>query len=105
MFKITDVDPNLLKKAVLLWTGYRSEPFPCRHQQALSLEFSPREIKQLMPILNLIENDFYKSKAHVAAPNLMVMGEMAIADFRSMYPNLPEEIAQAFAWCYTFDFK
>ena len=39
------------------------------------------------------------------AVNLAEMGRLAIEDFNDKHPELPSEVAEAFAWCYTFDYK
>jgi hypothetical protein len=33
------------------------------------------------------------------------MGRIAAEEFKSKHRELPDEIAEAFAWCYTYDWK
>jgi hypothetical protein len=33
------------------------------------------------------------------------MGRLASEQFKRKHPTVAEEIVEAFAWCYTFDFK
>lgn len=105
MVKIDEIDYEALKKVVLAWTGYQSATFPDRTEAALSDAFSSDEIARLMPVVTALEDAFYESQAHLTAPSLEDMGKIAKAEFRSKYPNLPVEVADAFAWCYTFDYK
>lgn len=52
-----------------------------------------------------LESDFYLSDANMKASNLAEMSELAKAQFRRLHPDVPEEIANIFAWCYTFDWR
>lgn len=105
MDKIDEIDFGALKKAVLAWTGYKSATYPDRTETALNDAFSSDEISKLMPIVIAFEEAFYESQAHLTAPSLEEMGKIAKAEFLAKYPNLPVEVADAFAWCYTFDYK
>ena len=60
---------------------------------------------RLLPLIKALEDDFYRSGASLAADSLSEMTTLAIADFKRIHPELPDEIAKAFAWCYTFDFR
>lgn len=60
---------------------------------------------RLLPVIKALEDDFYRSSARAAADNLAEMAMLVSADFNQRHPDLPHEIATAFAWCYTFDFK
>ncbi len=94
-----------LCRAVVVWTGYDSASFPRRDDNALSTAFSKVQIARLLPIVKSLEDDFYKSKANERIASLQEMGQVAASEFRSLHPELPEAIADAFAWCYTFDYK
>jgi hypothetical protein len=61
--------------------------------------------ERLLPIIKKLEEDFYSSDARLKAIDLEEMGKHAKAQFRRLHPNVAEEIASVFAWCYTFDFK
>jgi len=105
MVAVNGVDYQILAKAVALWTGYDSAAFPTREDEALKSVFPADEAVKLATIVRALEDDFYKSQAHLTAKNLSEMKDIASSDFRQLHPELPEEIANAFAWCYTFDYK
>ena len=102
---MNDIDPDELSRAVVLWTGYESAAFPTRDDAALADMFSPQLAANLLSIVQAIEKEFYRSEAHITAASLSEMGEIASKDFKRQYPELPAVIAEAFAWCYTFDYK
>jgi hypothetical protein len=105
MVEINSVDPSFLEKAVKLWAGYENAGFPVREASALASALSEKEVNDLMPLITKLEDDFYQSKAYLIAPSLDAAGTMAARDFKKMHPELPDGIAQVFAWCYTFDYK
>lgn len=105
MVKINEVDPEILNEAILAWTGFETTPFPLREESALNGRFTANEVANLLPLIKSLEEDFYKSKAHLTAVDLQEMGSIAAADFKKLYPQLRYKIAEAFAWCYTFDYK
>lgn len=105
MVEVGNVDSQILAKAVVLWTGYDSAACPTREDETLSSVFPADEATKLATIVRALEEDFYKSRAHLTAKNLSEMKDIASLDFRRLHPELPEEIANAFAWCYTFDYK
>lgn len=105
MVEIKSVDSRTLARAVALWTGYDSAACPTREDGALRSVFPANEATKLATIVRALEDDFYKSQAHFTAKNLSEMKDIASSDFRRLHPELPEEIANAFAWCYTFDYK
>lgn len=105
MVEMKNVDSKTLARAVALWTGYDSASYPIRDDEVLRRVFPFEESVRLANIIRGLEDDFYKSQAHLAANNLSEMKDIASSDFRRLHPDLPEEIANAFAWCYTFDHK
>ena len=105
MVKITEMDSSMLQEAVLLWTGYKNAFSPAREEQTLKEAFSPEDFAKLMQAVTSLEDDFYKSKAHITAANLEEMAEIAEVEFQAIHPSLPKMISEAFAWCYTFDYK
>ncbi|QDU55659.1 hypothetical protein [Aeoliella mucimassa] len=105
MAKRNEVDVDELADAIRQWTGYGSAPYPTRGDLTKSAGVDAERVAVLMPMIKRHEQEFYESKAHVVAMSLLEMKSMAIDDFQRKYPSLPESIAQAFAWCYTFDYK
>lgn len=105
MVEISGVDRLILAKAVALWTGYESAACPTREDESLASVFPADEAGKLLTMVRGLENEFYKSEAHLTATSLSQMKDIATADFRRLHPELPEIIADAFAWCYTFDYK
>ncbi len=94
-------DPGL-KEAVLLWTGYGSATSPRRDKSAVQRRFGPDSPKWIA-LIESIADQFYESKANLEADDLPQMWTMSISDFKKRYPDAPEAITKALAWCYTFD--
>ena len=105
MFETSQIDMGILSKAVLVWTGYADASHPTREDAALESVFPSEQAAKLAGIVKRLEADFYRSSAHATASNLSEMSRIARSDFRRMHPELPELIADVFAWCYTFDYK
>ncbi len=78
---------------------------PVRDAAAVRRCFGDDVANKLLPVLAGLAGEFYSTNALHVAGSLAEMGELAAADFRAKHPELPAEIAEAFAWCYTFDFK
>ena len=78
---------------------------PRRDEAAVKSRFGAEAAGRLLPLLNALAEDFYSTNARYVAADLAEMGDMAVADFKTKHPALPAGIAEAFAWCYTFDFK
>jgi hypothetical protein len=68
-------------------------------------ELGVRYTDELMLQVHDLEEDFYKSTAYMTAPDITAMGERAAAEFRASHPEIPDAIVEAFAWCYTYDYK
>jgi hypothetical protein len=98
-------DPALVSEAIVLWTGWGRKRRPSRDEAALVEHFGEPLALDLLPVLRVLEDDFYASTAHSTAPTLAEMGDQAAADFRWLHPEVSEDAVQALAWCYTFDFK
>lgn len=96
--------PNLTE-AMLVWTGFGKRPFPCRDESHLVDRFGAETAAQLLPVLRSLEDDFYASDARHTAEDIQEMGTMSSEQFRKTHPGVAEEIVQALAWCYTYDFK
>ncbi len=102
---IAQWDPEKLADAVRVWTGYCSEMYPNRSEVRLVAQFGAELASRLLPVLDELETEFYVSNAKYLSKDLAEMAEMAAREFQERFPTLPSEIAKAFAWCYTFDFK
>jgi hypothetical protein len=98
-------ETDLLIEAICLWTGRGQKSWPGRDDSALINHFGPEKASKLLSILKSLEDDFYLSNARLTAANLQEMAKLAAEDFRKIHPEIPEEIVQAFVWCYTFDYK
>ena len=105
MVKMSDFDADKLSRAVIVWTGYGTQACPTREDTALVSICSAEEAARLATIVRALEEDFYKSDAHITAASLSEMKNAALSDFKRLHPELPSVIAEAFAWCYTFDYK
>jgi len=96
-------DPQLME-ALLIWTGYGESMAPRRDNSMVIQRFGPDAARWIALIESLVD-DFYESKANFEAADMPEMWAMAIADFKAKYPEVPEEITKALAWCYTFDYR
>lgn len=105
MAEIESFDSQTLARAVVIWTGYGSAAWPTREDEVLFRMFPTDEAAKLASIVRSLEEDFYKSQAHLNSRSLSEMGRLASSDFKHLHPTLPEEIVNSFAWCYTFDYK
>ena len=94
-----------LTEAVLVWTGWGRDVLPCRNDSSVVDCFGSEIAVRLIPIIKSLEDDFYSSDARFSASNLEEMGKIAAQQFKDRHPELADEISQAFAWCYTYDFK
>lgn len=94
-----------LSEAMLVWTGFGTKPFPSRDESCLVERFGADAATQLLPLLRLLEDDFYSSDARHIARGIQEMRELSTAEFRNKHPEVADEIVQALAWCYTYDFK
>jgi hypothetical protein len=105
MVKMNTADNARLVEAVREWTGWGKDVKPRRDKEAVIRRFGSEVAARLLPVLNGLAEDFYSTNARHMAADLAEMGAMAAADFRTRHPSMPAEISEAFAWCYTFDFK
>ena len=95
----------LLVEAVLVWTGWGRDITPRRDDSLLINHFGTQVASKLLPVIKSLEDDFYSSNASDLASDIQEMGKMSAVDFRKKYPEIAEEIVQAFVWCYTYDYK
>jgi hypothetical protein len=98
-------DPSLLAEAVAVWTGWGQKSWPNRDDAALLDRFGAESGTALLKTLMVLKAEFYSSNAWREAPNLAAVGRTAAEEFKSKHRELPDEIAEAFAWCYTYDWK
>jgi hypothetical protein len=94
-----------LAEAVRIWTGWGLSMMPSRDGARLARQFGDEEAEKLLPVIKSLEEDFYSSDARLVATDLQEMGKLASEQFKRKHPTVAEEIVDAFAWCYTFDFK
>jgi hypothetical protein len=104
MGNMEEVGATKILAALTVWTGWGKSKWPLRDHEAVKLRFGS-ETTRLFPILVALAADFYSTNARHVAANLSEMGEMAVAEFRRKHAELPEQIGEILAWCYTFDFK
>lgn len=96
---------DLLTRAVAIWTGWRKSAIPHRNDSLLFAHFGDEVAAELIQRLKALEADFYSSDAALTAANVAEMSRTSIEHFKRRHPKVPDEIAQAFAWCYTYDYK
>jgi len=94
-----------LTEAVRLWTGWGESMMPTRNDNRLAERFGSEVASRLLSLIKSLEDDFYSSDARFVATSLEEMEKLACEHFRQKHPSVADEIAKAFAWCYTFDFK
>ena len=95
----------VLVEGVLIWTGWGSRAWPCRDYEALVQHFGTDAASKLCQKINLLEEEFYSSNAWHVATNHQEMARLAAEHFKEIWPEAPNQIVQAFTWCYTYDYK
>jgi hypothetical protein len=91
--------------ALRLWTALGTAPYPQRDDARLHTEYGASAAGEILKLLKQLESDFYKSNAWQIAPSLAEMAAHAKGDFCRLHPELPQEVAEVLAWCYTWDYK
>ena len=99
------MDDHTITRAVVLWTGWGASSRPSRDDARLVAEFGDELGADLVQTVHRLEDEFYRSDARFTEPELSAMGDKAVADFRTLHPELGPDAAEALAWCYTFDYK
>jgi len=94
-----------LAEAVLIWTGFSEKPTPDRDDARLIRRIGADAAAKFLPQIKQLQKDFYKSNANFMAADVSQMATMASDDFRKLHPGASDQIVEAFAWCYTYDFK
>lgn len=96
---------NNLLRALIVWSGWGSTPWPLRQDAAVVEAFGAKEAPALLESIRELEDDFYSTDARLTIADLDAMAAAAAAEFRERHPELADEAVQALAWCYTFDYK
>jgi len=102
---VTSVDPEIVSRAIVVWTGWGELPWPNRDESRLVGRFSTELTAALMPRLRELEAEFYATDANHVVADLAEMGDRAAAQFRRSHPELSENAVRALKWCYTYDYK
>jgi hypothetical protein len=105
MVEINPSEFPILVEAISLWTGWRKSISPRRDDSAVINHFGSEVASKLLSELRALKKEFYMSDACLAAGNPSEMFKMALEHFKEKHPEMPDEIGQAFAWCYTFDYR
>lgn len=105
MESLTARDPDLLSKALIVWTGWGHARWPSRDEHRLVEHFGGDLAAELLPELHRLESEFYDSDAHTKVADLAEMGNIAARRFRDLHPELTSDAVDALKWCYTFDHK
>ncbi len=105
MVELSESDILQLTEAVILWTGWGGSSCPWRYDARVSAKFGPAIAPRLLSTIRALEAEFYASNAALTVGDLREAGREATRQFKEKYPLFPGEIAEAFAWCYTFDWK
>ena len=105
MEEITNLQSPQLIEAVRVWVGWGYRSWPGRDDERLVKHFGAEIAAKLLPLIKSLITDFYSSDAHLVAVDLQDMGRLASEQFKQKHPTVADEIVQAFAGCYTFDFK
>ena len=94
-----------ISEAIIAWTGWGDELRPVRDELRLVQHFGDERTQDLLPIVQRLEREFYESDARFTVADLATMGAQAAAQFRQKHAELTEDAIQAFAWCYSYDYK
>ena len=92
-----------ISEAIVVWTGWAVE-YPARDDRRVVDRFGKRA-HDLVQIVRRLQDEFYESDARFTVAGLGGMGDAAAARFRELHPELTNEAVEAFAWCYTYDYK
>jgi hypothetical protein len=103
--RVDPSDPATVSRAIVVWSGWGETRWPARDDARLAERFGGDVAPLLISRIRPLEDDFYSSNADVTSPAPGQMGETAASEFRARHPELSEDAVQAFAWCYTWDYK
>jgi hypothetical protein len=99
------IDYTLLKDAIVIWTGWKKSMSPVRDDALLAERYGKELAAKLLVHIQFLIDEFYESDAWRRLPHLSDIGRESSREFKEKHPELPPEIAEAFSWCYTFDYK
>jgi hypothetical protein len=91
--------------AFLIWTAYGRAISPRQDDAAVISRFGAVAASELLPAFRSLMDEFYSSDAKYTAADLVEMGRVATDEFKAKHPEVSDEVLEALAWCYTFDFK
>jgi hypothetical protein len=98
-------DPATISEAIVVWTGWGETSRPARDEKRIAERLGDDSAVALLPLVRILEDEFYESDAHLTAADLIEMGRVASGRFRQMHPELSDDAVKAFEWCYTYDYK
>jgi hypothetical protein len=84
-----------LSVAVVRWTGRGVAAWPVRDDAVLISSYGQERGRDLVVAVHVLEEDFYRTEAHLTAPDLQAMGEQAAAEFRARHLNVTDEAVAA----------
>ncbi|MGN7859076.1 hypothetical protein ACTJI8_00695 [Microbacterium sp. 22303] len=102
---MTNLIDGEISHAIVLWSGKGLSSYPVRDEEAIFREFGHELGQTLLPRILSLEAEFYDSKAHVEAVDLVQMGMRAASEFSARHPEIGKAAIDALAWCYTYDYK
>lgn len=105
MDEMNDHEWDELAEAIVVWTGKGSLKYPTRSESRLAERFGQDAVTKLLLTIRKLEAEFYASDARYVAADIAEMGKLASTQFQEKYPRLPKAAVDAFAWCYTWDYK
>jgi hypothetical protein len=91
--------------AVRIWSSWGESSWPNRDDSRLRWKLGITKAERLLPAIKRLHADFYLSDANFKAGDLAEMAKLAKEHFQTLHPDVPEEIANIFSWCYTFDWR
>lgn len=105
MAEINASTPSELVEAVQLFAGWGRSGVPDRDEGRVTARFGTERGRVLLEQIRVLEDDFYRSDAHLVARSPSDMASKSAADFRASHPQAAREIIDVFVWCYTYDYK
>ena len=102
---MTDEQNARVSEAIVVWSGHGVTRWPKPDETRLVERFGEDQALTLLPAVTRLYDEFYESDAHLTAPDLVAIGNLASARFRELHPELSDAAIEALAWCYTFDWK
>jgi len=105
MVTIESIDNSILIEAFIAWSGWGITPAPRRDPSILKNIFNERLAEKLTAEIEILENEFYLSDAKYTSPSIVEMGRIASVQFKDRHPEIPNQITEILAWCYTYDYK